>query len=1667
MPKNDEPVSDPTTSALAAAIAREAPALARFVAAHAGPALERRALLRDIFAGGCEALAGGDASGLSRQRLFGIARRRCAQHVERQRGRTSEGKDDAIRALLAAVRPTEREALLLRCAAGLGVADVAAVCGVDEPTARLRVSRALSQLCHKEGGEPGPDATALPELLARRRQVEASLADVLDGLAPDETADFLADDDVSRDLVHDAERMAARLRELDAAEQVDVEALEREVRAAYREASVKAPGEIGEPSPAVSGAPGSPALEGVVPGPAAAPSPLAAGASGEAAALPVAPGSAPQGAGDAGAAAGTGAASGAASADAGAAPVRDATTGATPPKAGEAAAPARAAGQSRMARLGVRGRVAVIAGAAALLGAVLWHVKSGGDPSRYAGAAWSGKVADVSVSFGGGAGLERCGPERAACTHIDRGDDVPAGSTLRTDGQTRAVLELQDGTRISIDRGSELMLDGEYPRRARLDHGGIVADVLGLVGSRARIDAPLGFIEAESTKLSLVAEPGRVAVEVVRGSARLVDAAERGVAVHAGEEGRLEPGHPPWVYPTAYLGSALTWSERAFAQVKSDDTAMTGLGELRAKKVGEDRERTGAVLLASHTTKVRIVGNVARTEIEEEFTNATDDVLEGIFRFPLPPDAQIERLALDVDGKLEDGAFVDRERAAAIWRGAIVNAGAKKPVAEEIVWVPGPWRDPALLEWQRGGRFELRIYPIPRRGSRRVVLAYTQVIPPAGDVRRYVYPLPHDPSGSTRVGRFAVDVQVRGHDPRAGVRARGYEMRQDSLSDGAQGLTLEAKGFAPAGDLSVEFTLPDADRELTAWAYQPSPDEVTSERAALSAITLGSPGLAPPVPGGGRPWGLEQAGASYVAIALRPKLPRSEDGVLRTFALVVDSSRSMFGERYRRATDLATRIVSEMDRANQVTVLACDSTCRELPSGLGPAGPDAARAVAQFLRGIAAEGGSDVAGAIRRGSEALRSAPPGAARIVYIGDGTPTIGPVDPAFVRREIEAAVPRAAGTVTAVAIGSDADVGTLATLARAGGGVVVPYTPGQGALEATYAVLGATYGTTLGDPEVELPEGLVEVTPRRLSTIPAGGEAILVARMTRPMVDGTLMLRGKVGGVPFEQRYPLRAEATTAKGNAFVPRLWAAGKIAEMEQQSDVDSRKRAVELSTRFHVASRYTSLLVLESAAMFQAFGLDRNANVALWTGDTDAQSTGSDGELAVSDPDTADGAFEKSKGAPKDEEQGFGGGGIGMLGARASTPASAAPARKSAAMPAMPSMDLAESSPGGIGGPGAGVGSNRGDTAGAFAPPPSAPAAAEEGGARMGGSGGPALGGSGAPDTRRRERLDDEPLMLTRRPQPLRQRMIPMRKVWDRVGRIVTPAALPAAVTADAIAAAERDAAANDPRRDAVKHLYTLYFLSGNVDRAGDIAERWSTKDPLDPDALTARADVAAARGDRDLAIRILGSVVDVRPGDHKAQWRLARLHRWAGRPELGCRHSLAVAQIRTGDAKLIAEAVRCARDLGRADLASDLMASVADAIRRAADALLLLPPADPSTLSGDLRVEASWDGGDDLDLSMLPSDGNRISWLGAPTKALISARDVQSTSREGLALLGSAPGDYVVEITRPAGHTGVVRGSLDVTAAGERRTVPFVLDGPRLRVALVKITTKSRLVPL
>ncbi len=99
--------------------------------------------------------------------LLGIARNKCLQHIEKSRRRGAHlwlvkaeeqeapmpedtralrQRAERARALLDRVKPSDREALILRYTAMLSFKDVATACGIAEPAARQRVSRALTRL---------------------------------------------------------------------------------------------------------------------------------------------------------------------------------------------------------------------------------------------------------------------------------------------------------------------------------------------------------------------------------------------------------------------------------------------------------------------------------------------------------------------------------------------------------------------------------------------------------------------------------------------------------------------------------------------------------------------------------------------------------------------------------------------------------------------------------------------------------------------------------------------------------------------------------------------------------------------------------------------------------------------------------------------------------------------------------------------------------------------------------------------------------------------------------------------------------------------------------------------------------------------------------------------------------------------------------------------------------------------------------------------------------------------------------------------------------------------------------------------------------------------------------------------------------------------------------
>jgi len=1308
-------------------------------------------------------------------------------------------------------------------------------------------------------------------------------------------------------------------------------------------------------------------------------------------------------------------------------------------------------------------------------------------------------------------GVSVRGPGAGDFVPMTEGAEVGPGATVRTDDRSRVELILSDGTRLVLDHGTELALGADAPRQLTLSRGELVADVAHLEeGPRARIDTPHGTIEVIGTKFLLTAAEEASTVRVTRGSVMAHAGGGASADILAGEEGVLEGGTVT-VTPAMEIAKALSWSELGEAP---EEGSVAGLGELRAHRPGEREETERPLSLSEQKITVRIVGTVARTEIEQTFRNDGPDTLEGVYRFPLPSDARIASLALDVDGEWEAGAFVSRDRGQRIWRGVIRNATPTRARArnEEFIWVPGPWRDPALLEWQRGGQFELKIFPIPAHGERRVRLAYTQNIGPNGRGRRYVYPLPHSRDGSTRVGRLTASIHLTGVDAAAPPEPRGYAMTRAGDRSVAR-LDLEARDFVPAGDLAIDYRLDGEGAGLRYWTYAgratvPPPAESREDEPEVAAAQ--------------REIHADRRG--YVAFAIRPELPAWGRGQSRDYALVLDASQSMVGERWERAAALAGNIVAEMDRRDRFVVLACDATCQSYRAEPEAPSSRAATNLRSWLADVRPAGASDLVRALSEGAELITAARQGdrAAHVIYIGDGMPSVGSRRPSSIAAEVTSLVADPQLSLSTVGIGGDADALVLTAVARAGGGQHIPYVPGERAGAAALAVLETTFGAALQEPRLRMPEGITAIAPARLPTIRAGQEVIVVGRLTSDEVVGEVVLEGRVGDRRHELRYPVSLRVSRAAGNAFVPRQWAAATIDELELSGKGSDEPRIVALSKAFGVMSRHTSLLVLESEAMFRAFGVDRSAPTVEWTGEGEMEEGQSEDSARAPGQSSVRRGLERaalgmrSRGRGDDALGAFGaglsrggGGGVGAadilegqtaggrLGhrgrnrevrgrVRAANPSVAGSLDRSVIVRVIRSRTNAfracyerqlqrQPNLGGrlsiaftIGASGR-VTSARVQSSTVGNGSVEACLVRQVQRMRF-----PAPAGGGSVRVTypfifntNEGTSSAPPVAQPPRPPPSNRRGGQwMRRERYSVGEITERVDVSRA-DRRRVEAAEAALSESPDSRDRRRALARALSRAGELERAEAAVREWIERDQLDPEALTLLADVLGRSGERTAALRLLTGVVDLAPDNVVLHQRLARAFERADDPKRACAHRVALAEIESDDVDAVADAVRCERALSRDDAAARLVASIADEARRSRVEARAGEAATRERTRGAITLDATWTGDADVDLTLVTPQGTRISWMGG--RRSVFGADGSNIGHESLGLARASAGSYLVEVTRAdESDTTELTGSIRLRAFGERQTIPFRLgDEPRRVVARIDVERRTRAVQM
>ncbi|WP_314771793.1 VIT domain-containing protein [Capnocytophaga sputigena] len=145
------------------------------------------------------------------------------------------------------------------------------------------------------------------------------------------------------------------------------------------------------------------------------------------------------------------------------------------------------------------------------------------------------------------------------------------------------------------------------------------------------------------------------------------------------------------------------------------------------------------MVLQDLSIDILVIGQTAITTMEMTFYNPNTRVMEGEFQFPLADGQQVSRFALDINGKMREGVVVDK----ALGRKAfedIVRRGI----------------DPGLLEKTEGNNFKARVYPMPAKGTRRVLIAFEQELHDRNGQDYYFLPI----TANTTLKNFKVRTEV-------------------------------------------------------------------------------------------------------------------------------------------------------------------------------------------------------------------------------------------------------------------------------------------------------------------------------------------------------------------------------------------------------------------------------------------------------------------------------------------------------------------------------------------------------------------------------------------------------------------------------------------------------------------------------------------------------------------------------------------------------------------------------------------------------------------------------------------------------------------------------------------------------------------------------------------
>jgi len=544
-----------------------------------------------------------------------------------------------------------------------------------------------------------------------------------------------------------------------------------------------------------------------------------------------------------------------------------------------------------------------------------------------------------------------------------------------------------------------------------------------------------------------------------------------------------------------------------------------------------------------HRVSVDIHDQAAVTTVDQAFVNETDRNLEVQYIFPLPRGAAVSRFSLIVDGKEMPGRLLPKDEARAIYENIVRRH-----------------RDPALLEYLDNGMFQTNVFPLPPRGEREVILTYTELLSPDGDLVEYRYPLNTEKFSRKVLEEVRVDFTLRSGSPLKNVYSPTHEVRLNWDGETRVAGHWSDEGIKPEQDFRLFWTLSDDRVGATLFSYRPDPEE-----------------------------------DGYFLLLASPRMDaQAQAPIPKDVVLVLDVSGSMQGEKLEQAKAAAQFVVNHLNRDDRFNLISYNSTVDPLWDEMRPCSDLARRDARTGINRLQAGGSTDIHGAL---TAALRQLPDEGrpSYLLFLTDGQPTAGITRPEGILWEVKEAN-RTGARLFAFGVGFDVNTLLLDRLGSDHSGLADYVPPGEDIEAKVSSFYSKVQNPALTDPQLDFADLRVrDAYPRELPDLFYGQTLILAGRY-RDAGPRTVTLTGKTASETLRQAYTLDfARRTGSEDLAFVARLWAQRKIGWLIEEvrlhgSSKELVDEIVQLSTRYGIMTPYTSFLADENTPLAHGGG---------------------------------------------------------------------------------------------------------------------------------------------------------------------------------------------------------------------------------------------------------------------------------------------------------------------------------------------------------------------------------------------------------------------------------------------------------------------------------------------